>query len=541
MCKFKRQFLDLAVATAVVSGIAGAGGYAEAAVISVDGTVCKLADAITAANLDKATAGCSTGSGADTLLLTAPSYTLSKVDNDIDGFNGLPSVTSAMTLQGDPDEDRQGVTIQRSGDAGTPGFRLLHVATTGQLVIKRVTVSNGDIDGHGGGIFNRGSLELISSNVVHSLGRGGNGGIYNEGGTVNLSHSRLADNGFSSGCGYGLWNESGLVSLSYSVVSSNGGHYGGGIYNKGLLSLTATTLLKNFSLVNCSGIENEGRMHIVSSSILRNGTVSGSASICNHGSAFVINTTISGNDGDGFANSGNAELKHVTVTGSMPRGDGWVGTGISSYGGGSLRLTNSVVAHNAGSDCSGSVSFSGVNLIGDGSCDVAKHGGFAGDPKLGALLENGGPTLTHALLVNSPAANRATDTLCRALDERGAKRPQGDHCDLGAFEQVQDAGPPLVPVLSFFDQAVSDGTLAGKGRSADQRNHRLEAERNQFLLAADFLKRGLTARACTQLKAARARIDTIGSPDGNDYVTGTASADLLQTVEAALAGLGCTG
>ncbi|NNC99145.1 MAG: hypothetical protein HKN85_03085 [Gammaproteobacteria bacterium] len=49
------------------------------------------------------------------------------------------------------------------------------------------------------------------------------------------------------------------------------------------------------------------------------------------------------------------------------------------------------------------------------------------------LADNGGPTLTHALLVGSPAIDAAVGT-CPATDQRGVARPQGAGCDVGAYE-----------------------------------------------------------------------------------------------------------
>jgi hypothetical protein len=62
------------------------------------------------------------------------------------------------------------------------------------------------------------------------------------------------------------------------------------------------------------------------------------------------------------------------------------------------------------------------------------NGGLTGDPKLGPLLDNGGRTFTQALLAGSPAIDKGSDALCKETDQRGAKRPQGTHCDIGAFE-----------------------------------------------------------------------------------------------------------
>ena len=71
------------------------------------------------------------------------------------------------------------------------------------------------------------------------------------------------------------------------------------------------------------------------------------------------------------------------------------------------------------------------------------------DPMLGPLQDNGGPTQTRALLTGSPAIGAADDTACagvaKSVDQRGVTRPQGTHCDIGAYE-YQDADLALVEV-----------------------------------------------------------------------------------------------
>ena len=65
------------------------------------------------------------------------------------------------------------------------------------------------------------------------------------------------------------------------------------------------------------------------------------------------------------------------------------------------------------------------------------------DPKLGDLADNGGPTMTHALLTDSPAIDKGPpSTSCPPpdTDQRGVTRPHdGDAdstavCDIGSFE-----------------------------------------------------------------------------------------------------------
>jgi hypothetical protein len=113
-------------------------------------------------------------------------------------------------------------------------------------------------------------------------------------------------------------------------------------------------------------------------------------------------------------------------------------------------LHNSIIAGNSnvgGSapDCSGTITSQGYNLIASISgCVIAgtTTGNLLGQPSgLGPLQNNGGPTLTHALLMGSFAIDAGDPTGCaRATDQRGFFRlvdGNGDGvawCDIGAFE-----------------------------------------------------------------------------------------------------------
>src|SRR5262249_9515743 len=103
---------------------------ALAVTINVDGTVCTLVDAITAANTNALVGGCdgSASTGADTLVLEPNSvHTLTAVNNTTYDPTALPVVSSEITIEGN------GSTIQRA--SGAPHFRLLAVNATGDLTL----------------------------------------------------------------------------------------------------------------------------------------------------------------------------------------------------------------------------------------------------------------------------------------------------------------------------------------------------------------------------------------------------------------------
>jgi hypothetical protein len=76
------------------------------------------------------------------------------------------------------------------------------------------------------------------------------------------------------------------------------------------------------------------------------------------------------------------------------------------------------------------------NLVSTAPCPATP----AGDPGVGPLSDNGGPTRTHLPTASSPAVDAipsGTPFLCGATvpDQRGEPRPAGSACDIGAVER----------------------------------------------------------------------------------------------------------
>jgi hypothetical protein len=179
---------------------------------------------------------------ATTITLAAGTYTLTAVDNTTDGPNGLPSVTSPLTLQG---TGAASTIIERA--AGAPQFRLLHVAATGMLTLEGLTLQGGDLAGladDGGGVLNRGTLTIAHSLLQgHTASTGG--GIFSIG-SVTLTHSTLSGNTASQGGGIGGFT--GRLTITNSTLTGNtASGDGGGIHQllPSVLTLTNSTVSGN--------------------------------------------------------------------------------------------------------------------------------------------------------------------------------------------------------------------------------------------------------------------------------------------------------
>src|SRR5215472_14648390 len=256
---------------------------------------------------------------------------------------------------------------------------------------------------------------------------------------ITITGPATANLAISVGGSGGFQIDSGATATISGVTVENGtGDAGAGIQNYGTLTLTNSTI---------SGNSN-------------NSDISLGGGIYNVGTPTVTNSTFSGNvayyaAGGGIYNNGVLYLSASTFSGNS--------TGNSSGGGGAIFndtsgtlvikstiLANSPFGGNCGvSSSGGTIKSDGYNLSDDLSCtnflnqgtDINNTSGtnnnFAG---LGPLANNGGPTLTFALLPTSPAIDKipapCTDTNGNtiATDQRGVSRPQGPACDIGAFE-----------------------------------------------------------------------------------------------------------
>ena len=219
------------------------------------------------------------------------------------------------------------------------------------------------------------------------------------------------------------------------------------------------------------GIQNNGAtLTVVQSTI--NGNTAGTSAPAgggifnNPGSTLtVINSTISGNqatggDGGGILNQGTATFVNATINGNSANTAS--GGGIANTVTATLNFTNTIVAGSpSGGDCvnSGTIGTNDKNLVQDGSCSPT----VSGNPKLGPLQNNGGPTFTHALLTGSPAIDAGDDAVLGnpfdlVTDQRGEGFPRKScaHVDIGAYEFAAGS-PPTITCPSSISTTTDPG------------------------------------------------------------------------------------
>src|SRR5207245_4040288 len=121
---------------------------------------------------------------------------------------------------------------------------------------------------------------------------------------------------------------------------------------------------------------------------------------------------------------------------------------------------------------SGTIVSLGYNLSSDagGGFLTATGDQINTDPMLGPLQDNGGPTLTHALLIGSPAINAGDPSFTPPpdFDQRGPGFPRvvGGRLDIGAFEA------PMPSVITRITDIIA---LVRRLHIADGIEHPLDA------------------------------------------------------------------
>jgi hypothetical protein len=130
---------------------------------------------------------------------------------------------------------------------------------------------------------------------------------------------------------------------------------------------------------------------------------------------------------------------------------------------GTLQLLNSLLADSdTNENAYGIITDLGDNISSDGSANFNSGSSFNfTDPLLGPLANNGGPTLTMALLPGSPAIAYADSTDgAPPDDQRGYARPTGNGViDLGAYQSGANQIYGSAPTLSLTIKAVSTNVV----------------------------------------------------------------------------------
>ena len=386
------------------------------------------------------------------------------VTGEIQLTSGELVIDNSITISG-PGAD----SLTLLGDFQT---RILHVTPGLTVTISGLTIRYGGAQFDvGGGILNDHAIvAILNSTVSGNYASYAGGGIYNDaykGGSATLTimnsivsnnSAGFSDVGTSAGEGGGIYNGAGTLMITNSSVSGNEAGaldppagFGGGISNYGTLTIADSTIDDNHCYLAGGGISSSGTLTITSSTVSGNyvdGQYEGQPVGHGGGISAVLtftNSTLSNNSAnlsDGGIEGGGA-ITNSTISGN----------GAAICGGvcGGFEIGNTVLNANALGNIDGTVTSLGYNISSDDGGGLLNGPGdqINTDPMLGPLQDNGGPTLTYALLPGSPAIDAGDPNFIPPpfYDQRGSPfvRVFNGRIDIGSFEVQPPRGPRPTP------------------------------------------------------------------------------------------------
>jgi len=399
------------------------------------------------------------------------------ISGNVAGDGGAGGTTGAGGAGGnagtgvvDADGGDGGAAVGGPGGGGGSGGGLEVFASGSPLPINLTgcaITANAAGRGGGGGAGNdggNGGFAIAASGDFGGIGGAGDGGNGGNGGAggglallqfamATIADSTIADNttgagadggpadsggvGGFGGVGFGVESDGG------EAVGGRGGSGGGGAAavdeGQSTATLSDDTIAGNDGGIGGDGGHGGVSANVAISSAGGNGGSAGGLAIAVSGqSATLSHDTV---DANGVGAPGAGGPGGGPNTGN-PSGPGSSGAPAAAGGlQGPLTLTASIVSGDPGGECAN------ASGIVDGGDDLTGSGstcpGAAGDPKLGALADNGGPTQTQVLGAGSAAKGAIpfATGLCTGRDQRGVARAAGAACDIGAY---QTAGPVAV-------------------------------------------------------------------------------------------------
>jgi hypothetical protein len=318
----------------------------------------------------------------------------------------------------------------------------------GVLIIENSTLGSNLSGMMGGGVINSGTATIISSTFTSNQALIA-GAIYNHG-LMTIIGSNFIANTTTSGGGAGIYNDSNL-SVYTSTFSGNTtavSQRGGGLYN----IVGSVAVVSRSSFINNGapgglggGIANEGQLTVFADVFTGNyssGGLGGGIYSSTSDPTMITNSTFSGNFG-GLSGGGVMADGPTTVLNSTFYNN--TAGGLVNGGTDVVSVKNTILSGDPANNCVGTITSLGNNLEDGSACALSEPGDLSNtNPLLGSLLNNGGHTLTHALLYGSPAINAGTNTGCPTADQRGIVRPLFGTCDIGAYEYGFIINLPLI-------------------------------------------------------------------------------------------------
>ena len=413
-------------------------------------------------------------------------------------------LTNVTILSGDLNGDDNANISYNEPSRADNVFHVVVVGASGNVgadtILAGVTITGGNanFDGfndhtqRGGGMWYGGSPTLNNVIVTDNSSLQWGGGMYAVTSNSNLTDVTFANN--ASDIGGGLYVDQGSPTLVRVNFTNNKASWAGGgvanYLNSNSISREVTFSGNTASIGGAMANYYNSNLQISESTFYNNHAYytssdsgQGAGIHNNNSSPLIENTSFSENiadrGGSAVANvSSNPTLINVTIANNF---DGIWNTASHPI------IRNSIIWGNYPYQGAIATVYDDVNSS-TAIYDSVIENGFSGgtniitvDPMLEPLGNYGGNTQTIRLMSGSSAIDAGDDVNCPATDQRGVTRPQGSHCDIGAYEFMNTPSGTLTSWNNTFNwmgvsgatwylvqvQAADDSVVLQKWYTAD--------------------------------------------------------------------------
>lgn len=214
--------------------------------------------------------------------------------------------------------------------------------------------------------------------------------------------SLTIQNGDVLGLGGGISNRGTLTLIDTTVVGNTASSFGGGIVNYGDLAIDGSDVILNVAGADSGGISNtfEGSVEIIDSRIGNNTAAVAAGGLGNDGVMTAINTIVSGNSADvagGIGNNGTMTVTNSTIINNTGTSDSG---GIGNSATGTMEITGSTISGNT-SETFGGIGNGGMMTITD---SIVR---FNSATIVGGGISNGGPMTIESSTISNNSAEVA--------------------------------------------------------------------------------------------------------------------------------------
>ena len=291
------------------------------------------------------------------------------------------------------------------GDTNNTGGGIYNIST---LTVTNCTLTNDSAGEEGGGLDNEDNLTVVNCTFTNDTSNYG-GGLFNDS-TLTMSDTTISDNSLSGtgGGGAGFGNE-GTATLTDCTITDNlatgSGEVGGGVVNYYVVNITGGTITGNSATVSGGGIDDQGTALSVTNCTISQNTSANGGGVFGAATTTITFCQITGNistaTGGGISDAAESTM---TVSMTTISGNSATTQGGGIFNLGTLTVTNSSLIDNTAAGSGGGIAhLGGFTTVIDStlSANSASGAGLGG----GIAVLSPGVSVLYSTLSGNSATN----------------------------------------------------------------------------------------------------------------------------------------